>query len=219
MRKIPKRNPRIKKTQKERNIVLKEESLYKPLMTTFLVFLFLFTILFNNSIFDSLYPSQMIFFRRAFGILSLSLGTTLFGLPTIDAFFITSVVNQTFINLIFLTGFIIVSDTFGAFLGYRFTNTLSKIYQKKKNGIKQKPYDHRIKKYGNLGVLIFASSPLPFTIAVYYAGAVKLNLQRFILAVGVGRTIKYGVFILFFRLFNININDVWSSLLSWISNW
>jgi len=98
----------------EKNIVLKEESLYKPLMTTFFVFLFLFTILFNNSIFDSIFPEFMNFFRRLMIPFFGSLGTTLFALPTADAYFIGMLFGSgsDILNIIIFTTSLVVFDTF-----------------------------------------------------------------------------------------------------------
>lgn len=52
----------------------------------------------------------------------------------------------------------------------------------------------RIDKYGSFGFYLFAASPLPITIAVYYAGAIKYNLKPFLISVFLGRLTKYIIY-------------------------
>jgi hypothetical protein len=109
----------IKDENKDGYIVLKEESLYKPLLIVFGVFLFAMVILFPTSIFDQMVPDFMKFMRLLVNWTFLSSVATLLPLPVSfsDVNLIRVIGDPAqFSNLyVFLMiSFIVVSDTFFA---------------------------------------------------------------------------------------------------------
>jgi len=203
----------------EKHITLKEESLYKPLLVTFLIFIVVLVILFPLSIFDTMIPDVMAFLRTIFGWMSLSAVATLYILPVsvYDVRLIGLFSNtQDYSNLYVMMaiGFAVLFDTFFAYLGYRFTKQLSRLFARKvKKTDVDKSYDN-LRKYGNYGMFVFACTPLPFTLAIYTAGAVRLHKKGFLLAVAMGRLVKYSAFALLLRLFGINLVDIGRQLLT-----
>lgn len=205
----------------EKHITIKEESLYKPLLVTFLVFLFAMIVIFPNSIFDNIVPEFMIFMRRLVGWMSLSAVATLLVLPVsffdlelLRIFGDTANFDTWFV--MFAVGFAVFSDTLFAFIGYRFTKQLSKLFAQKVKKTDVEKSNQRLRKYGNIGMFFFASTPLPFTLAIYTAGAVRLNLRGFLIAVASGRFVKYAAFALFLRLFDINLVEFGRNLFTTI---
>ncbi|MFU8792894.1 MAG: VTT domain-containing protein [Acholeplasmataceae bacterium] len=218
--KRPKRYNYVKTTSdaRERNIVLKEYSLYKPLLIMFLIFLAAMVVLFPTSIFDTMIPSIMSFLRRLVGILSLSAVATLLILPVsvldielLRIFSLTDTYDTLYV--IFIIAFAVFSDTLFAFIGYKFAKTLRKIFANKANKADVERSNVKLQKYGNWGMFIFSCTPLPFTLAIYTAGAIRLKRKWFILAVAAGRTVKYTAFALFLRLFDINLVELGRNLL------
>jgi membrane protein YqaA with SNARE-associated domain len=215
----PKRYAYIKSAlgARDRNIILKEESLYKPLLVMFLIFLAAMVILFPISVFDIMFPNVMAFIRRLVGLMSLSAVATLLILPV-------SVLDLELLRIfsrvdIYDTGYVVLiimiavaSDTFFAFIGYKFTKTLRKIFASKAKKADIQKSNEKLHKYGNVGMFFFACTPLPFTLAIYTAGAIRLRLKWFIIAVASGRTIKYTAFALFLRLFGINLVELGQNL-------
>lgn len=203
----------------EKHITLKEESLYKPLMVTFLIFIVILVILFPYSIFDSMIPQIMAFLRRVVGWMSLSAVATLYVLPVsvYDVQLISIFSNTTLYSnwyVVMAIGFAILFDTFFAYLGYRFTKQLSRLFMRKaKRSEVEKSHD-KLRKYGNYGMFVFACTPLPFTLAIYTAGAVRLHKKGFLLAVALGRLVKYSAFALLLRLFGINLVELGRELLT-----
>ena len=206
----------------EKHITLKEESLYKPLLVTFLVFLAVMIVVFPNSIFDNLAPSVMQFLRRLVYWMSLSSVATLLILP-VSVFDIELIrifadsTNYTVLFVVFAIGFAVFSDTFFAFLGYRFTKQLSKLFAKKAKKTDVDKSNDRLRRYGNIGMFFFACTPLPVTLAIYTAGAVHLPKTGFLMAVAAGRLVKYSAFAFFLRVFNINLVDFFRELMSVIA--
>jgi len=96
--------------------------------------------------------------------------------------------------LILHTIVIILSDTLAAFIGYSFSEKLKRLFvrKKKKNDIEKS--HKRIEKWGTFGFYMFAASPLPITIAIYYAGAIKYKIRPFLIAVFFGRLTKYIIY-------------------------
>jgi membrane protein YqaA with SNARE-associated domain len=205
----------------ERHITLKEESLYKPLLTTFLIFLVVMVILFPTSIFDNMIPEVMAFLRRLVGWLSLSATATLLILPVsvydveLIRIFSDSARYDTLFVLLAI-GFAVFADTLFALVGYRFTKQLSKLFARKAKRTDVEKSNAKLRKYGNYGMFFFACTPLPFTLAIYTAGAVRLHRNGFIIAVASGRLVKYSAFALFIRLFNINLVEWGRNLLTMI---
>jgi membrane protein YqaA with SNARE-associated domain len=208
----------LKSNQKDnlKQITLKEESLYKPLLVTFLVFLFLMVIIFPNSIFDARFPAAMDFIRTLVSWLSLSAIATLLVFPVsgFDAALIIIFNNSanTDLYIIFVILFAVFADTLFAYIGYRFTKQLSRLFARK---VKKKDVENsnqKLRKYGNYGMFLFASTPLPFTLAVYTAGALRLNKKGFLIGVALGRLVKYTTFAIFIRLLGINIFEIGQNL-------
>jgi membrane protein YqaA with SNARE-associated domain len=212
----------IKDENKDGYIVLKQESLYKPLLVVFGIFLFVMIVLFPNSIFDQMAPEFMAFMRMLVNWTFLSSVATLLPLPVSfsDINLLRVIGNPSSYSNLYVTLmvlFIVVSDTFFAFLAYRFTKTLRKIFASKAKEKDEKKANERFKKYGNIAMFLGAATPLPFTLMVYTAGALKLPKKGFIIAVFIGRAVKYSLFAIPMRLFNFNINEwglsLWLSLL------
>lgn len=213
----------VKDENKDGYIVLKQESLYKPLLIVFGIFLFVMIIIFPISIFDALWTDAMLFFRNMISWMSLSAVATLLPLPVSfsDVRLLTLIGNPTQYSnlyLILMIMFIVVSDTFFAILAYRFTKTLRKLFANKTKEKDEKKANERFKKYGNLAMYLGASTPLPFTLMVYTAGALKLPMKGFILAVFVGRMTKYALIAVPIRLFNFDLMayglKLWTQLLA-----
>jgi len=209
-----KNNRRIRKRDDERIITFKENAIYKPLLVVFFAFLFMFLVLFPNSIFDELFPAAMVFFREMVKFASLSALNTLFTLPVSlqDGFLIAAFANPvrySDLYVVYLVSFSVFIDTTFAIIGYRFARNLSKAFVKKEKKLKDTAkMDRILNKYGSLGMFVAAATPLPFTIAIYYAGAVKMNFKKFWISTALGRLSKYTMYALLLRLFHVNIMDL-----------
>lgn len=219
-----KRRPRYLASGKKENlkqITLKEESLYKPLLVTFLLFLFAMVIIFPTSIFDNMIPEAMSFLRRLVGWMSLSATATLLILP-ISVFDVelirifSSIDVYTDLYVMFAVLFAVFSDTLFAFIGYRFTKTLRRLFARKAKKSDIQKSNDKLQKYGNLGMFFFACTPLPFTLAIYTAGAVRLKRKWFLIAVASGRFVKYAAIALFIRIFGINLVEIGQNLFATI---
>lgn len=202
---------------KDGYIVLKQESLYKPLLIVFGIFLFVMIVIFPISIFDSLWSEAMLFFRNMVSWASLSAVATLLPLPVSfsDVRLLSVIGNPLqydnwYVALLII--FIVISDTAFAFLGYRFTKTLRRLFANKTKEKDEKKTNDRFKKYGNLAMYLGASTPLPFTLMVYTAGALKLPRKGFIAAVFVGRLTKYALIAVPLRLFGFDLIEYGKSL-------
>jgi len=215
-----KRYPRYLSSGKKENlkqITLKEESLYKPLLVTFIIFLLAMIIIFPISIFDSMIPEAMTFMRRLVGWMSLSATATLLILP-ISVFDVelirifSSIEMYTNWYVVFVIIFAVFSDTLFAFIGYRFTKTLRRLFARKAKKSDIQKSNEKLQKYGNLGMFFFSCTPLPFTLAIYTAGAVRLQRNWFLIAVASGRLVKYSAIALFLRLFGINLIELGQNL-------
>ena len=211
----------IKDEDKDGYIVLKQESLYKPLLIVFGIFLFVMIVLFPVSIFDNLWPDGMVFFRSIVKWGFFSSIATLLPLPVsaVDAnLLLDGIFTGELVKLIYTIGAVVVFDTFWAFVGYRFTKTLRKLFASKTKASDEKKTNERFEKYGNVAMFVGAATPLPFTLMVYTAGALKLPKNGFVIAVFFGRLVKYSLFTVLLRVFDININDVgkelWTSMIA-----
>jgi len=217
-----KSHPRYLASSKKDNlkhITLKQESLYKPLLITFAIFLIVMVILFPTSIFDSMIPEVMSFLRRLVGWMSLSATATLLILPIsvfdvelLRIFSSTNLYSDWYVVFVIL--FAVFSDTLFSYIGYRFAKTLRKLFASKAKKADIIKSNENLQKYGNVGMFFFASTPLPFTLAIYTAGAVRLNRRGFLIAVALGRTVKYSAFALFLRLFGINLVELGQNLIT-----
>jgi uncharacterized membrane protein YdjX (TVP38/TMEM64 family) len=203
----------------EKHITIKEESLYRPLLITFLLFLLAMVILFPTSIFDGMIPEIMTFLRRLVGWMTLSATATLliipfsvFDLELIRIFSRVDLFSNYYV--MFVIAFAVFADTLFAFIGYRFTKQLTKLFVNKSKAKDAEKSNEKLRKYGNIGMFFFASTPLPFTLAVYAAGALRLNKKGFLIGVAAGRLIKYSAFALFLRLFDINLVELGQNLLT-----
>lgn len=217
-----KRYPRYLSSGKKDNhklITLKEESLYKPLLIMFIIFLFTMVIIFPTSIFDTMIPDAMSFLRKLVGWMSLSATATLLILP-ISVFDVelirifSSTATYTDWYVVFVVIFAVLSDTLFAFIGYRFTKTLRRLFARKAKKSDIQKSNDKLQKYGNLGMFFFACTPLPFTLAIYTAGAVRLRRRWFLIAVASGRLVKYAAIALFLRIFGINLIEIGQNLFS-----
>ncbi|PKK96856.1 MAG: hypothetical protein CVV58_04235 [Tenericutes bacterium HGW-Tenericutes-3] len=205
------------KKENVKHITLKQESLYKPLLVTFAIFLFAMIIIFPTSIFDTMIPVQMQFLRRLVGWMSLSATATLLILPVsvfdielIRIFSSADLYSNWYV--VFVVLFAVFSDTLFAFVGYRFTKTLRKLFAGKAKKADIQKSNANLQKYGNLGMFFFACTPLPFTLAIYTAGAVRLKRRWFLIAVASGRFVKYAVIAFLLRVFGINLISLGETL-------
>jgi membrane protein YqaA with SNARE-associated domain len=212
----------IKDENKDGYIVLKQESLYKPLLVVFGIFLFVMVVLFPTSIFDQMAPEFMNLMRLLVNWAFLSSVATLLPLPVSFSDInllrvIGNPVDFSTLYVILMVSFIVVADTFFALVAYRFTKTLRKIFANKTKEKDERKASERFKKYGNIAMFLGAATPLPFTLMVYTAGALKLPKRGFLIAVFVGRAAKYSMLAIPMRLFGFNINEwgisLWESFI------
>ena len=203
---------------KDGYIVLKQESLYKPLLVVFGIFIFVLIIIFPISIFDEMVPEFMSFMRMLVNWTFLSSVATLLPLPVSfsDLNLLRVIGNPVLYSNLYVTlmvAFIVISDTFFALMAYRFTRTLRKIFANKTKEKDEKKANERFQKYGNFAMFLGAATPLPFTLMIYTAGALKLPKKGFLLAVLIGRAVKYTLIALPLRLFNFDLVQYGQSLL------
>ena len=203
---------------KDGYIVLKQESLYKPLLVVFGIFIFVLIIIFPISIFDEMVPEFMSFMRMLVNWIFLSSVATLLPLPVSfsDLNLLRVIGNPVLYSNLYVTlmiAFIVISDTFFALMAYRFTRTLRKIFANKTKEKDEKKANERFQKYGNFAMFLGAATPLPFTLMIYTAGALKLPKKGFLLAVLIGRAVKYTLIALPLRLFNFDLVQYGQSLL------
>jgi membrane protein YqaA with SNARE-associated domain len=204
-----------KDIQIQKNVILKETSIYKPLLIVFGLSLIAQIILFNNTVFDSMndpIPSILNYIRLAAAAMVSSAATVLIILPIpvtfSDAFLFLqyNIAN----SIIYTGGFVLITiaaDILWAYVGYKFTSVFRRLFARKASNRDVKSTNSRLSKYGNAAVLLFAATPLPFTVAVYAAGALKLNLTYYLLAVSVGRFIRHGFFFLLIEVSGLTVNQ------------
>lgn len=201
-----------------KSIILTEKTIYKPLGIMFALFLFFQIILFPTSVFDNIFPEVMSFLRRMFELTIYSGIATLFTFPVslldVRLVSIYSNIENSLTYMAVATGWAVLSDTTFAVLGYVFANKLMTIFLSKKdrekNHTKMKGF---LDKYGFWGMFIAAATPFPFTIAIYYAGAMKIDKRKFIVSTVLGRLTKYVSIGGFLVLFGVNIIDFFSNLI------
>lgn len=195
----------IRDENKDGYIVLKQDSLYKPLLIVFGIFIFVLVVIFPISIFDNLWPDGMRFFRTLVKWVSYSGAATMLPLPAspVDVDFVIGVSSGAFndFHIIWLTALIVVSDTFFALVGYKFSRTLKKLFAGKTSEKDEKKTNDRFDRYGNFAMFLGAATPLPFTLMIYTAGALKLPKKGFVIAVVAGRTIKYALIVFIIKIF------------------
>lgn len=199
----------IRDENKDGYIMLKQESLYRPLLIVFGIQLLVMMIVFPN-IFDSLWPNVMNQIRNIISWMALSAAGTLLPIPGLspsDYRYIGVILSPTQTDLyVLLIGLLIVaSDTLFAFFGYKFTKTLRTLFMVKKNQKNEEKVNTQFKKYGNVAMFLGAATPLPFTLMIYTAGALKLPLKGFFIAVVFGRALKYVLIALPIRLFHFDL--------------
>ena len=221
----PRKHPRyiLARHRFERTVTLREDALYKPFLVTFALLLISMIIVFPTSIFDQTIPGVMAVLRQLVGWMSLSAVATLFVLPVsvfdielIRIFSDSARYSDLTVGGIIL--FAVFADTLFASVGYRFTRTLRNLFMRKVKRRTVEVSNVRLQKYGNIGMFIFAVTPLPFTAAIYTAGALRLNRLGFLVAVSSARLIKYSAFALFLRLFNINLIEWGQRFLTAVAN-
>ena len=117
---------------------------------------------------------------------------TAFFLPisTLDSYFLATFNVNT---LWYILPFILIAELINANLIYKFSKILSsKIIRKEKHKKKLEDIQSKIDKIGFWGIALAGATPLPYSIILYSAGAVKWgNIKRFNLAVLIGRSCKY----------------------------
>ena len=81
-----------------------------------------------------------------------------------------------------------------AFLLIKFGYLISHlIIRSDKNKAKLAKWSEKFSKWGFWGLLIAASTPLPYSLFLYTEGATRVVGNKAIIAVAIGRTIKYTV--------------------------
>jgi membrane protein YqaA with SNARE-associated domain len=195
--------------EQDKYIVIKQDSLYKPLLVVFFIFLIAMVILFPTSIFDVKFPNQMRFLREMLELMGLSAVATLFILPisVLDVRLVTGIFARADLYDLWYVGFIVfvavAFDTFFALIGYKFSKTLRRLFASRTKAADIERTNNKLNRYGNFGMFILSSTPLPFTLGIYAAGAVRLNKYGFLIAVALGRLVKYTTFAVLARLFGI----------------
>jgi len=211
----------IRDENKDGFVLLERTSLYRIFFIAFTFQVFVMLIFFPN-IFDSLWPNAMNQIRNIVSWMALSASGTLLPIPGLspsDYRYIGLVLSTTHDNayVMWIGLLIITSDTLFAFFGYKFTKTLRKVFVTKTNKKDEDRVNAQFKKYGNIAMFLGAATPLPFTLMVYTAGALKLPRRGFLIAVFVGRALKYTLIALPIRLFNFDLigygKSLWSDLL------
>ena len=141
----------------DRNIILKETSLYKPLLITFLIFLVAMITIFPTSIFEVLYPEVMTFFRLLVRMFISSAIATLLVLPVsvLDIQLLAYFGNPVNTNLMVLVVilFAVFSDTVFAYIGYKFTKTLRAVFVKKAKKADIDKSNEKLQKYFSARIL------------------------------------------------------------------
>ena len=88
---------------------------------------------------------------------------------------------------------LLIIDIFMAFLLIKFGYLISHLVIKSdKNKAKLAKWSDKFSKWGFWGLLIAASTPLPYSLFLYTQGATRI-IKYPMVAVAIGRTIKYGV--------------------------
>jgi membrane protein YqaA with SNARE-associated domain len=193
----------------DKYIVIKQDSLYKPMLVVIFIFLIAMVILFPNSIFDVKFPVVMEFLRDMVDLMFLSAVATLFILPIslLDVRLVTGIFARPDLYDLWYVGFIILVavafDTFFALIGYKFSKTLRKLFASRTKAADVEKTNNKLNRYGNFGMFILSTTPLPFTLGIYTAGAIRLNKYGFLIAVSAGRLVKYTSFAVLARLFGI----------------
>jgi len=207
----------LKDENKDGLIVLKQESLYRPLLIVFGIQLFVMMIVFPN-IFDDLWPEAMTFIRNIISWMALSATGTLLPIPGMSPsdyrYILDIILDASVPDLeVFLIGLLIVcSDTLFAFFGYKFADTLRKLFMPKTNEVEEKKINDKFRKSGNVVTFLGAATPFPFTLTIYAAGALKLPQKGFLIAVFTGRLVKYFLLAFPIRMFNFDLVEYGESL-------
>lgn len=68
-----------------------------------------------------------------------------------------------------------------------------------------------------LGIGAFAATPLPITIAVYYAAAVQYDKKKFLIAFTIGRFFKYYSYVLAIQF--LGLGDEITAIVDWLTFW
>lgn len=208
---------RIKKPDPKNQPMTREQT-YRMFMIFFVAQTFVLMLLIPN-IFDSLWPAGMKELRNIASWMLLSAAGVFLpipgGSPSDYAFIGLLIKGTSNANAFYVGTIIVMADTIFAFFAYKFANTLIKIFGSKKSNTDD--INENLKKYGNLTVLVGSATPLPFTLMLYAAGALKLPIKGFLVAVFLGRTVKYLAIGVPLQLFNFNLvtygEKLWSNLL------
>lgn len=205
------RNFKVRSRVKEKSsetIIIKKNSLYKTIAIMFVIQIIAIVLLIPN-IFDKFIdqinlgrlelgfkpiPQYMDHTREFASLIIGSAVSTFLPIPVlspVDAILLgfTAKYKDTFIMIFLLGSIAIVADTIFAYYGYKFSHTLREKYVKDKE--LEESVTKGLDKYGNFMMFLGAATPLPFTLMIYAAGALRLNLRGFMIATFAGRTIKY----------------------------
>lgn len=75
----------------------------------------------------------------------------------------------------------------------------------------------RLDKWGVWGIGLFAATPLPITVAVYYFAAVQFNRRKFLIAFSIGRLFKYSSYVIAIQF--LGLQDEINAFVDWFTFW
>ena len=127
-------------------------------------------------------------------IIGSSLFATLviFPISSLDVYYVGSFTRFPFYITLPI---IIIVEILTALLAYKFAYWLvPKIIRKEKNKQKLIEMGSKIEKWGFWGLVLVGCTPLPYSITIYAAAAVRWGtVKQFSLAILIGRSIKYSL--------------------------
>ena len=122
-------------------------------------------------------------------LLSLFATITLFPLSVVDSYFIGSFTRFWFIGTAVA---IIVCDTISAKITHKFASSIVNfVVKSEKNKQKLEEVGKKLEKYGTWGMVLFASTPLPYSLAIYFYAGANVRFTKILVPLVIGRTIKY----------------------------
>lgn len=117
--------------------------------------------------------------------------TLLLPVSAVDTYYAATFTKYFFPITVFL---IIVFDVITAYFAHKFTHLLtSLIIKSQKNKNKLKRVGERLQSKGRWGMVVFAATPLPYSLAIYTFAAANVPYKAIVIPLVIGRTIKYSV--------------------------
>lgn len=124
-------------------------------------------------------------------LFSLFATITLLPISAVDTYYV-STFNKYF--YVITVGFIVVSDLMTAFITHLFGRTLvNLIVRSEKNKRKLAEVGERVSQKGKWGITLFAATPLPYSLAIYFYAGAKVPFKTLAIPLLIGRLIKYTI--------------------------